>query len=477
MAWARQDGGLIAGVAAMLGLFFAYGLYTVHATQRVRRYQQGVLARNRRDTAAWLRIRRDASQLSQTVRNMVEATGGRPGRPAPTQLMSGPLAQPPWAIWGLAFQRLRLDLNDALRREAQLAPAGQGAMRRQRLQLELAQFWSISDEAFRLARLGHQRQAADLVTRELVPQRRELENMIGGWLAANRLQQQQAEQRVAAIYRDIERDFILLTLALVAVGAALAFWAIRHNRRAFAHIEALAAQLESRRCELQALSTRLLTLQEDLLQGVARDLHDEFGQLLTAANSMLARAEHRAGADENGEIHAARQVVREAQSQIRNLAATLRPPALDEFGLEPALAAYSGEFSRRTGMNVTFQAETPLPPLPPGRAIHLYRIVQEALNNALRHGQARAAAVRLRAAGALLMLEISDDGRGFDPATASTGAGLPGMRQRAAHLGGTAWIGPRPQPLCGTLVQVTVPLAVSAGLAGASMAAGSPPGI
>lgn len=485
MAWARHDGRLIAGVAAMLGLFLAYGIYTIHATRRLRQYQSGILARNRGDTAAWLRIQRDADQLSQTVRDMVAATGGRPWHPAAAANAAGPLPQPAWVVWGIAFHRLRVDLNDALRREAQLAPAGQGAARRQRLNLELDQFWSISDEAFRLARLGHEREAGDLVRRELLPQRRELEAMIGGWLAANRRSQQQAERRVAAIYRDLERDFVLLTLALLAVGIALAVWAVGHNRRAFRDIEMLAGQLSQRSAELESVNARLLTLQEDLLQAVARDLHDEFGQLLTAANAMLARAE-RLGAGDAGaaELRAARQVVREAQGQIRHLAATLRPPALDEFGLEPALAAYAAEFSRRAGLQVAFHPEPPLPSLPPDQAIHLYRIVQEALANAARHGQAGSATVRLRATGGALHLEIEDDGRGFAPPAAAPstgqapspgvpggGTGLPGIRQRAVRLGGTAWIGPRMTGGCGTLVRVAVPLTAAARAAGRGVAA------
>lgn len=475
MAWARHDGRLIAGIAAMLALFLAYGIYTVRATRRLRQYQGVVLARNRADTAAWLRIQRDAGQLSLTVQDMVAATRGGQGRAAASTTSTGPLAQPSWVVWGLAFHRLRVDLNDALRREARLAPSGQGAARRRRLNLELDQFWSISDQAFRLARLGHEREAGALVRRELLPQRRELERMISRWLAANRGRQQRAEQRIAAIYRNIERDFIVLMLALLAVGIGLAIWAVGHNRRSFANIEALAGQLSRRSAELGALNARLLTLQEDLLQNVARDLHDELGQLLTAANAMLARAERLSGqgaaASALAELRAARQVVREVQAQTRHLAATLRPPAIDEFGLEPALAAYAAEFSRRAGMGVAFAPAAPLPPLPPERAIHLYRIVQEALNNASRHGQAATAAVRLYISKDQLLLEIEDDGRGFDPAVAGEGVGLPGIRQRAARLGGAARIGPREDGHCGTLVRVAMPLGVARG---ASQAAAAP---
>ncbi|MGH9533568.1 MAG: sensor histidine kinase [Terriglobales bacterium] len=461
MTWTRQDGRLIAGVAAMLGLFLTYGIYTVHATRQLRRYESVVLARNRADTAAWLRIQHDADQLSLAVRNMVAATGRQTAPPSTSAL--GPLRQPAWALWGLQFHRLRVDLNRALSREAILAPAGAGEARRRALNLELSQFWSISDEAFHLARLGHRRQAANLVERELVPQRRELAGMIGGWLAANGRRQRQAERAVAAIYGGIEREFGLLLVALLVVGGALAAWAVRQNRSAFARIEGLAGQLARRSRELEALNARLLNLQEELLQSVARDLHDEFGQMLTAAAAMLARAERRCGEPAAAEVQAARQVVREAQGQLRNLAAALRPPALDEFGLEPALAAYAAEFSRRAGLALEWRPQTPLPPLPPGRAIHLYRIVQEAVNNATRHGQAKRIQLRLRAREGGLRLEIEDDGSGFDFAATSTGAGLPGIRQRAAWLGGGASIGPRADGLRGTLVQVTVPLAATAG--------------
>jgi signal transduction histidine kinase len=213
------------------------------------------------------------------------------------------------------------------------------------------------------------------------------------------------------------------------------------------------------------VSWRYLKVQEDTLQRVSRDLHDEFGQILTALGAVLARAERQAsragGPAANGdlaqEIHHARGVVQEAQQKIRTLSQMLRPTILDDFGLERTLRWYVTEFTRSMGLAARFEQTGEIPFIPPETAIHLYRIAQEAMTNAARHARAENVTVRLGCTQDRLRMEILDDGHGFDADPAAGGVGLVSMRERAERLGGTFSI----LKENGCIIRVEVPRPVS----------------
>lgn len=447
----RQDLYVIAAVALLLALFVGFGVYAVHATARLRRDESQVLERNYADTQQLLRIQQDAFQLAELVRDMVLTTPA-PAPPEPVQRLA-PLAQPPFAIWGLEFRRLRLDLEAALQQEARLAPAARGTTGRGDLERQLAQFWSVSDQVFRLARLGYPQAARDLVERELMPQRRVINDLVASWLREDRRQQEQVQALIEAAPGRIGRNFLWFTLLSLALGAIFSFWAIRFNRRAFRRIEALAR-------DLHAAGGRLLVVQEEALGRLSRDLHDEFGQLLVAAGANLARAAALAGAATPAalEIASARDALQEAQGKMRDLVRALRPALLDDFGLERALAHAVGQFAAQTGLEARFESSGTLPVLPPERAVHLYRIAQESLTNAARHAGAGAVTVMLRAEGGRLTLSIRDNGKGFTPGASTAGTGLRGMRQRAEFLGGRLVV---ESGAGGTLVSAEVPCEAS----------------
>lgn len=453
----RHDLYIVAAVGLLVALFVAFGSYALHANARLRREQREVLERNRQDTEQLLRVQQDTYQLAELVRDMVMTA---PPAPAPAPRRRAPyalgahLAQPPFAIWGVEFRRLRLDLGRALAAEARFAPAGRGAAARADLEKELAQFWSVSDQAFRLARLGYPQPARDLVERELIPQRRVVNDRVAGWLAQNRREQEAAQAAMEAIASRVAANFLLLSLIFLAIGVAFSVWAIRANRVAFRRMESLAGDLET-------ASARLLRVQEETLARLTRDLHDEFGQLLVAAAANLARAASLAPAAEPvaAEIASARQAVQEAQAKMRNLLHGLRPALLDDFGLERALDYAVGQFRRQTGLAARFETAGAIPLLPVERAIHLYRIAQEAMTNAARHAGAREIVVTLRAEDGNLVLSVGDDGRGFDAARASAGSGLAGMRQRAQFLAGRLEI---ESAASGTRLRAVVPLAPAA---------------
>ena len=431
---------LLAGIGMMLVLFLGFGVYTARQMRQLRLYQRQVLERGRRDTLQLLRIQEDAYELTLSVENMAER-------------------QPrvPILVWRADFLRLRRDLDRALAREARLAPPGRGQEESAQMARSLKQFWNISDQAFGLARRGFENQAVSLVNRELAPQGMYIHNLIARWLAGNSRRQQRTERAMQAIYRRVTRNFIWLTALLLALAGGIAVWVLRANRASFAHERSLVAALDRRSHDLAAANRRLLEVQETTLKQVARDLHDELGQLLTALGSMLTRVQQHLpepGGGVAAQLREARGVAQEAQQKLRGLAQMLRPPALDDFGLEATLREHVRKFEQRTGIAAEIEVGGTLPWLPPETAIHLYRIAQEALTNVARHAGARRVKLSLEARGGWLRLRIADDGAGLGEGGAGAGLGLSGMRERAELLGGRLRVETGP----GTAVEVQIPL-------------------
>jgi two-component system sensor histidine kinase UhpB len=141
---------------------------------------------------------------------------------------------------------------------------------------------------------------------------------------------------------------------------------------------------------------------------------------------------------------------------VREIARRLRPEALDDLGLASALAALTNDVSRRTGLRVERQLAADLRALEPDEELVVYRVAQEALTNVARHSGARRAWVKLgRDGDGRVALTLHDDGRGFDPGTQASGAGLRGMRERAVLIGASLDVESRPGH--GTTVRLRLP--------------------
>jgi two-component system, NarL family, sensor histidine kinase UhpB len=212
-------------------------------------------------------------------------------------------------------------------------------------------------------------------------------------------------------------------------------------------------RLESARRE--AARTALAAQEAERLR-VARELHDEIGQTLTA---VTIQAERAADGDPALAPDALRQVadaVRESLDELRRIARELRPEALDDLGLVNSLIALSTRVGAQNGPRVKRELQGTLPPLSAEVELVVYRIAQESLTNALRHADARSATVSLEADANAVTLRVTDDGTGM-PAQLPTGtAGIAGMRERALLVGGRLTI--ESQPGQGTEVRLTIPL-------------------
>jgi two-component system sensor histidine kinase UhpB len=186
--------------------------------------------------------------------------------------------------------------------------------------------------------------------------------------------------------------------------------------------------------ERQESGRRVLAAQEAERIGIARDLHDEVGQLLTGVLLQLNSIAE-TSPKQRGEIDQARDAVRRALDEVRRISSELRPEMLEHLGLVSALTELSTTFERISGVRVERQFDTSLPPLPADAELAVYRIAQESLTNVARHSGATHVTIALERGLDSMVLRVVDDGRGFGGAPVEQG-GLRSMRERALLIGG-----------------------------------------
>jgi PAS domain S-box-containing protein len=221
-------------------------------------------------------------------------------------------------------------------------------------------------------------------------------------------------------------------------------------------------KLQEKSEQLQRLSQRLLEVQESERRHLARELHDEVGQALTAAKISLQMAQQStADAGLASDLCKSVDALDDLLRQVRRMSLDLRPPMLDDFGLLPALRWYLEQTMKRSGLEVRLIAPSKLERLEPGLETACYRVVQEAITNVVKHAEASQVEVEL-ALGDELNVTVSDDGRGFDVTGAQdkarhgAAAGLGGMLERVSLLNGLLWIDSAPGQ--GTKVRACFPL-------------------
>lgn len=190
------------------------------------------------------------------------------------------------------------------------------------------------------------------------------------------------------------------------------------------------AKLAARSAELEQLTRLLLRAQEDERRRIARELHDEAGQALTAVKIELDLEGH----------HAAGARVGQALAQVRDLSNLLRPSALDDLGLLAALRSLAEDVSERSRITVDLHLPSENVRIPPEMEVAVYRVIQEALTNVVRHARATWVRASLAVEGGQVRITVEDDGTGIGPAT-SPRLGWLGMQERVTAIGGTLTIG------------------------------------
>jgi len=215
--------------------------------------------------------------------------------------------------------------------------------------------------------------------------------------------------------------------------------------------------------QLRALTHRLLSVREEEAARIAQELHDELGQELSVLKIELERVRRKIQASGSPLSHEAVALVEEigervdsAVQSVRRISSELRPGVLDRLGLVAGLEWLLHEFGRRSGIAVELAAKNVHEPVPADLSTALFRITQEALTNIARHAHATRVRAELEEQEGVLALTITDDGAGFDLATAESAPslGLLGIRERAARLGGEVRV--QSAPGSGTMLAVTV---------------------
>jgi signal transduction histidine kinase len=425
--------GLFLGLIITLAAVVAYSWYITRQISGLREMQNNLVARNRKDSLQLLRIQNDLNSLGLAMRDMLDS-----GDPYPL------------TAWTAQFQRIREDLDDALKLEEQVAVAGRTPEQRQYLGNSMTQFWDAVERMFALAQSGKDKEAREQIRLSLQARQASLSNAVARLLVQNNESEEQAAQNISQIYDRVQHQvYLFLTATLIAI-ALTSLYLIVSNRQLFARLAMLSEQRSD-------LAQKLISTQESTLRYISRELHDEFGQILTAIGSMLRRADKHLpqGSPITQELQEVREVTQNTLDKVRSLSQALHPVMLDELGLESTLDWYLPTVERQAGIRISYEKSGMPIAVDGSAAVHVYRVVQEALNNMTRHSGAKQAWVRLRSQLETLELEIEDHGKGFSLGENRQGIGLVAMRERAEILGGTITF-TRPTE-GGTLIRLIVP--------------------
>ena len=424
--------GLYLGLVITVLAVLAYATYITIQFAGLRKLQSELVDRNRRDSLQLLRIQNDLHSLGLAMRDMQD-----PSEPYPI------------IAWVPQFERIRTDLVDALEQESALSEAAPTSDQRLYLNQSLSQFWDSVNRMFSLAEAGFESASAQQIRDTLQPRQAALSSAVSLLLVQNNEAEERAAARISAIYDRVQRQLYFFLAAILVAIVLTSLYLIRYNRRLFAQV----AELSSQRSDL---AQKLIATQESTLRHISRELHDEFGQVLTAIGSLVRRTGKNLPADSpvHADLQEVQGIAQSTLDNIRSLSQALHPVLLDEAGLVSTLDWYIPTVERQTGLVLHYEKSGDTYPVGASAGVQIYRVLQEALNNVARHSGAKEALIRLKFESTALVLEVEDHGKGFRPAEGQTGIGLVAMRERAEILGGSLKVSPLPAG--GTLVRLQV---------------------
>ena len=327
-----------------------------------------------------------------------------------------------------------------------------------RLQAQLDEYWQAFDPLFDWTVTEKILRSASFLRREVVPRRdavlaiaQEIEELNNANLA---MQRAEVARRHGSFHDDVYR--LLWQTGLLGLAVALgAVFRLRVLESRSDEQRALAQEAER---QLRRLSQQLVAAQEEERTHLSRELHDHVAQVLTALRMELGRIERRAPGDARvaAAITESKKLVDSMFRTVGDLALGLRPSMLDDCGLQAALEWHVRDFTRRYGVSVELTIDGNLESLPDRHRTCVYRAIQEALTNCVRHASARRIEVTVTGYGDRLIASVTDDGVGLDVARPRTGLGLRGIEERVKELQGAMTIGKATGQ--GTRLAISLPL-------------------
>jgi signal transduction histidine kinase len=330
-----------------------------------------------------------------------------------------------------------------------------------RLREELAGFKAMTRHVLQSARAGTAVDVRTLLNQNLMPRREAAIRVSEEVQSLNRVAFVKHQADIAGIHRTAERrTWQQVGLALVA-SLAIALLSSLYAGRLEHQLVAQMQTNEKNTRNLQHLSTRLIGAQEEERRHVARELHDEVGQALTAVQMELTLAQRRlkAAGQSTTVLQEAESITHGALQTVRDISQLLHPALLDDLGLPAAIEWQARTFESRHGTRVDVHMDGMGTRLPRAVELASYRIVQEALTNVAKHARASNCSLTLRRTDQDVEIIVEDDGQGFDtdePDAPRRGLGLAGMRERAALLDGLVAL--ESTQGAGTRVKILLPL-------------------
>ncbi len=340
------------------------------------------------------------------------------------------------------------------------------------LEAKLDDYWQAFDPLFDWTLVEKISQSASFLRREVLPRREAVLAIASEIEELNNANHAIQRAEVTRRHAEFRSELFRLVWGSLALGLFVALTAVIRLRVLERRSENERAVAEEAEQLMRQLSQQLVAAQEEERKNLSRELHDHVGQMLTALRMEIGRIDRlRLSGDRvrpdasletsprsgiGGAVAECRKLVDDMVRTVRDLALGLRPSMLDDFGLQPALEWHVRDFGRRFGIPVELSVDGDLERLPEQHRTCVYRSVQEALTNCVRHSRASRIDVSVVRKGDGLTVTVADDGVGFNPAQRAGGLGLRGIEERVRDLHGILTI--RSAAGAGTTLTMTVPL-------------------
>jgi signal transduction histidine kinase len=417
-------------LAATLMIAAAFSIYSLRQLQGVRQLHSEDIESTRGDSLQLLRLHNALSSLGAAI----HAIEGRPSDPLPEDFAQ-------------SLRNIASEIREGLREDRGLImhPGDEDVIAPMRT---LSATMEALVESSRSGKTGFDLKRSVIA---LDASQHALSAAVGGLIQRNIQLELAASSKISQIYDGVERNIYLFMTAMLIAIAAIGLIAAYYDGKIFDRLRTLSEQRST-------LARRLIGVQEEVFRSVSRELHDDFGQILTAIGAMLRRVEKQHPNCESctltRDVVEIKAVTQEALDKTRSFSQALHPSILDDYGLDRAIERHIAVFHKQTGLSIRVE-KSGITPVPEDKAIHIYRILQEALSNISKHARATHATVRLTFEPRALSLDVEDDGVGIT-AHQNGGLGLVAMRERAELLkasftvssGGTG----------GTMIKLRVPL-------------------
>ncbi|MEX1129504.1 MAG: ATP-binding protein [Vicinamibacterales bacterium] len=354
------------------------------------------------------------------------------------------------------FRRANVDAFNELRATIQASPATD--QRLANLKAQLDAYWQALNPLFDWSPEEKVNQSAAFLRTQVIPRREAALTIASEIEELNTTTMDTQRTQVAERHAELRADLYRLMWFGLGLGLVVALPAVYRLRRMEARSEDERRVAEEAEQRMRELSQQLVATQEEERKKLSRELHDHVGQVLTALRMELGSIDRLRAPDDVALARAvaeSRQLVDNMVRTVRDLALGLRPSMLDDFGLQPAVEWHVRDFTRRYGLPVDLSVSGELGNLPEPHATCVYRIVQEALTNCVRHASASRIRVTVTGTADTLAVVVVDDGVGIPPERRMSGLGLRGIEERVRDLSGTLTI--HSTPGIGTSLSIRIP--------------------